>query len=421
MQNYAKFESRVAEDSVANSPVQYNEEMWTSYWYWWNYSGSISDTLGNIFDWVLAILWVLFIASAVLYFFYVLISLIWKWAKETLLNVENHIQVIRSKIFQCCTFIWTRIKNIFIYLRNNKKIWIWIIIALLFINFIWNVLSNNSKIIKVEKIQNGFVWVDLRNEKIIDPWYHVYLPYFSEFFLSRTSLFDFEIAAVTANTKEDMFVELDYRVWFKLDKEKLVAFYKKFGSKSSENIASDVVMPRVLEVLKWIIKQYSFKEISSKHNEIKIKTIEETNKVLVPIWITMDDINVLDIRLPANYTKSIEDLEKAENNLKLTEAELEIQKKESEKLVLKAENDKKVKIIESEWIAQYNKTINANPISLNTLELKKIDMKLKQIELQTEIEKLKIGKRNGVLPNTNKDYIEQIQLENSKTQPEDIQ
>jgi hypothetical protein len=62
----------------------------------------------------------------------------------------------------------------------------------------------------------------------------------------------------------------------------------------------------------------------------------------------MDDINVLDIRLPENYTKSIEDLEKAENNLKLAEAELEIQKKESEKMVLKAENDKKVKIIEAE-------------------------------------------------------------------------
>jgi hypothetical protein len=35
-----------------------------------------------------------------------------------------------------------------------------------------------------------------------------------------------------------------------LDKEKLIEFYKKFGAKSSESIASDVVMPRVLEVLK---------------------------------------------------------------------------------------------------------------------------------------------------------------------------
>lgn len=417
MQNYAKFESRVAQDSMATSPtMQMNDEIWINYW--WSYSNSISDTLWNLFDWALAVIWILLVVSAIWYFFYIIISMIWKWAKETLLDIQNHVKFIFWNFFQCLNFIWTKVKDLCIYLRNNKKIWFWLIITLILLNFASNVINQNSKLLRIEKIQNGFVWVDLRNEEIVNPWYHAYLPYFSEFFLSRTSVFDFEIAAVTANTKEDMFVELDYRVWFKLDKEKLIEFYKKFGAKSSESIASDVVMPRVLEVLKWIIKQYSFKEISSKHNDIKLKTIEETNKVLEPIWITMDDINVLDIRLPENYTKSIEDLEKTENNLKLAEAQLEIQKKESEKMVLKAENDKKVKIIEAEWTSEYNKIVNWNPVSTNTLELKRIELKQKEIENKTEVEKLKIEKRNGVLPNTDKNFVQPVQLDQ---QAENIQ
>ena len=148
-------------------------------------------------------------------------------------------------------------------------------------------------------------------------------------------------------------------------------------------------MPRLLEVIKWIIKQYSFKDISSKHNEIKNITLEEANKVLSPIWIELQEINILDIRLPENYLKSKEDLLKAENELKLAEARLEAQKKESEKKLLEAENLKKVKIIEAEAIAEYNRLINSENITDKMLQMKEL-----------ENEALKIEKWDGKLPNS---------------------
>ena len=134
MQNYAKFESRV-EDTMTSTPqAQYNAWSYTessydynySYWWW-----SISDTVWNLFDWLFAVLWVLLVIWAIWYFIYIIISMIWKWARETLTDIQNHIKFIFWKVGQFLNFIWTKIKNIWIYLRNHKRLSVLIIIVLL--------------------------------------------------------------------------------------------------------------------------------------------------------------------------------------------------------------------------------------------------------------------------------------------------
>ena len=57
--------------------------------------------------------------------------------------------------------------------------------------------------------------------------------------------------------------------------------------------------------------------------------------------------------------KSKQDLLNAENELKLAEAKLETQKKESERKLLEANNNKSVSIVEAEAIAESNKIINS--------------------------------------------------------------
>ena len=148
-------------------------------------------------------------------------------------------------------------------------------------------------------------------------------------------------------------------------------------------------MPRLLESIKWIIKSYSFKDISSKHSEIKNITLKEANAILKDVWIELQDINILDIRLPETYLKSKQDLLNAENELKLAEAKLETQKKESERKLLEANNNKNVSIIEAEAVAESNKIINSTSITSEML-------KMKEIENQTK----KINKWDGKLPTT---------------------
>jgi len=387
-QNYAKFDSRVVNDAmvVPESINSYNNNYYEEEWFLNNVSFMVSNVGHSISMIINVLLWI----SAWLYFIYIVISLFSKWGKETITEIKDLFIRAWKNIVKFLSWILIVFRSIWKWIIWHKKWTALIVLWLIVINLVCNVIDWQSNVLKYIKIWNWFVGVDIKNEKIMKPGYHMYSPLTSDLFLSRTSVFDFEIVAVTANTKEDMFVELDYRVWFKFIEKDVVGFYKKFGAKSSRTVASDIVMPRVLEVLKWIIKEYSFKEISSKHNEIKTKAIKETNKVLNKLWIEMNDINVLDIRLPESYTKSIEDLENAENARKLAEAELEKEKKFADTAVVRAENEKSIKIIQAEAVAEYNNIVNNTKITNQVLELKRI-----------ENERFKIEKRDWKLPNTN--------------------
>ena len=380
MQNYAKFDSRISEESsnIMNQSISYD--------YYWSNSG-ISNIINDIirlisnlieFLYRLTIIWI--ILFFIIFCIYIIISLATKWWEKTLEDIKKVWIALKSWILKI--LIW--IKNISIKTRKfiwkRKILFISIIIILIFISFVWNIINWSSKILRLTKIENSYVWVDLKNNKILNPWYHLYMPIKTNFFLSPTNNFDFEIAEVTANTSEDLWVILDYRVWFKLIDDKRLDFYKKYGTKNIQLVSSDIVMPRLLEIIKSIIKNYSFKDISSKHNEIKNITIEEANKILMPIWIELQEINILDIRLPETYLKSKEDLLNAENELKLAEAKLDAEKKESEKELLKAENLKKIKIIEAEWIAKYNEIVNSQDLNDKMVEIKKLENEALKIE-----------------------------------------
>jgi len=384
LQNYAKFESNsISNDAIRTSDIWFTPSYQYSDWI----LDSTVDFISMIIWWIIWIITTILVLFWIFLFLYIVISLISKWWEKTSEDIKK-IALWLNNIFK--NFFWwffNKIKNLFLYFWNRKIISISIIILLSLINFGTNIIDWSSKILKLNKINSWYVWVDLKNNKILNPWYHLYSPIKTSFFLSPTSDFAFEIAEVTAQTKEELGVTLDYRVWFKLKNENRLDFYRTYWAKNIQLVSSDIVMPKLLEIIKWTIKNYGFREISSKHNKIKNITITEANEVLIPLWIELQDITILDIRLPKSYLISKEDLLKSENELKLAEAKLEAQKKESEKAILQAENTKKIKIIEAESIAEYNKIINSVKMDKEAIEIKKL-----------EIQKLKIEKWDWKIP-----------------------
>jgi len=371
MQNYAKFESNVdwdASDSI--------REMSQSWYYSNNWLSDIIDLLEFLLQIIIWIFWVLFFVIVAFFFLYTIISLFTKWWEETMKQLEKALSFLSKIVKNIINFI----KNIFAYFWNKKILSIIFLIIIGWIIFLQAVINWSSRILVLEKIDNWYVWVDLKNNEILKPWYHLYSPLKSTFFLSPTNDFAFEIAEVTANTSEELGVTLDYRVSYKLEDEKRLAFYNKFWAKSIKLVSSEIVMPKLLEVIKWIIRNYWYKDISSKHSEIKKITLNEANAVLNDIGIDLQDISIIDIRLPQSYLKSKEDLLKSENELKLAEARLEAQKKESEKNLLEAQNEKSIKIIEAEAVAEYNKIIKSETITDDMLELKKLENETLRIE-----------------------------------------
>ncbi len=385
MQNYAKFKSNVVSDSIEQISSRWYYD-W-SYWSWLlNKTFDLFEILLQIFIWAIAVIWFVFI---IFFFFYIIISLFSKWWEKTMLDILKVWKFLIKYINKTYFWIINFIKNLFKFFWNKKILTFLVIFLYFWVGFTQDVINWQSRYLKLEKINTWYVWVDLWNNKILQPGYHLYSPLNTSIFLSPTQDFDFEIAEVTANTLEELWVTLDYRVWFKLVNEKRLSFYNKYWAKNIRIVSSDIVMPKLLEVIKWTIKNYWFRDISLKRNEVKNIILKEANILLNEIWISLQDITIIDIRLPKSYLASKEELLKSENELKLAEAKFEAQKKESEKKLLEAENLKKVKIIDAEAIAEYNRIINSEKITQDMLKMKEL-----------EIETIKIKKWDWKLPNT---------------------
>ncbi len=395
----AKFESNISsgrgydtiqQKSLSNMDLDmgYQDNLWIS-----NSNNNILDSIfggiSSFFHLLIVFINIWIVVFAIFFLIYIIISLFKKWANKTL----DELKSFWKGTIQTLSYFFNIIKKIslkiFYYFWNRKILSLAIFLLFVLVSFIWNVVDGKSKILKLVKINPWFVWVDLKNNTISHPWYHLYSPMKSWFFLSPTNNFSFDIVDVKANSKEDLAVTLEYRATFKLLDNKRLQLYKENWAKNIRFVSSDIVMPRILEVINWVIKNYSFKDISNKHWEIKTITIKEANKVLTHIWIEIKDLNILSIKLPDSYIKSKEDLLKAENELKLSQARLESQKKESEKRLLEAQNSKKVKIIEAEALAEYNKIINSQELTPAMIQMKRL-----------EIEELKIQKWDGKMPNS---------------------
>ena len=387
MKNYAKFDSSISADSMRENV------MWQSLWGWSYYGNSFLSELFNFIDGLFTFLLGSIIALSFIFtfffFVYLIISLFTKGWEATIWELKKLWNSSINMIKKTICWIVSYIKKILRYILNKKLMLSIVVILFLFIWFWKWVIDWQSRFLKLDKINSWYVWIDLKNWKVLQPWYHLYSPIKTSVFLSPTNDFTFQIAEVTANSSEELGVTLDYKIWFQLIEDKRLDFYNKFWAKNIRLVSSEIVMPRLLEVIKWTIKEYSFKDISSKHDEIKRITIAQANKNLQELGVSIQDITIIDIRLPKSYLSSKEELLKAENELKLSEARLEAEKRESEKKLLEAKNLKEVKIIEAEALAEYNKIVKSESVTDNMIEMKKL-----------ENETLKIKKWDGKMPST---------------------
>ncbi len=387
MQNYAKFESSISADSARGNMIE--QSFGGSNYYWNSFLSELFNFIGDLLGFLLGAIIAFSVVFTFFFFVYMIVSLFTKGGEKTMWEVKmlwtSCINMIKRFIYWIVSYLKRTIKCLW----NRKYIVLAAILLLAFTSFGKDVINWQSRFLKLDKINPGYVGIDLKNSRLLQPWYHLYSPLKTSVFLSPTNDFSFQIAEVTANSSEELGVTLDYKVWFQLIDDKRLDFYNKFGAKNIRLVSSEIVMPRLLEVIKWTIKNYSFKDISSKHDEIKEITITEANKKLKELGVSIQDITIIDIRLPKSYLSSKEELLKAENGLKLAEARFEAQKKESEKRLLEAKNLKEVKIIEAEALAEYNKIVKSESVTDNMLEMKKL-----------ENETLKIKKWDGKMPST---------------------
>lgn len=377
MQNYAKFGSRVAEESMN---YQYaNDSVAGSYSAAAPLRGAVrvAEGLAELLLPLLA-LGLALLAGIILLSWAV--SSVRKGPKEGFDDMAAVLGKCRDAVRAAVLWAWGIAVSVLRALWRHKAWTVLAVVVLLGWSFAQDVVNGTNPALRLLKVSEGTVTVDLRRGEILEPGYHLVSPMLSEFVSSPTGVFSFEIAEVTAKTSEELGVTLDYRVGFLFKREALLPFYKSYGPKNIEAISSDVVMPRLLEAIKSVIQGYSYKDISSQHAQIKERVTEKANAALAQLGIEINEVNILDIRLPESHLKLKEDLLNAENEKALADAKLETQRKESEARKLQAETDKAVTVIAAEASAKANEILGGQRVSPELIELRKIESRDRMIE-----------------------------------------
>ncbi len=270
---------------------------------------------------------------------------------------------------------------------NRKKLLVFVLsFGLILVSFVfWAIPTFN--LADVIHVKAGQVAIDIKTGKQLGMGSHVVSPRFSNYIISHVAKYDMDITKITADSKEPQDVIVNVKVVFQLDKDKLMDFYSREGVLSISNVGDSIVTPRVIESIKKVIREYSYKDVLPMQNKIKEEAMVEIKKELEPLGVVLSDFHIINIILPQNYINKLQERELLAESIsieksKLEEAQLQT---ETEKEIANRERDKK--IIEAEGIAKANELINSQQITPAMIQLKQIERDLKMIDAW-----------NGVLP-----------------------
>ncbi|MBD3245242.1 MAG: hypothetical protein GF335_04595 [Candidatus Moranbacteria bacterium] len=339
-----------------------------------NFFQEFFDFWQNIFDFLASLIIILIVVYALTLIIRVTITAKKSGSGEANELIAKEFGRIFDFIKQILANIMGLIKNILQFIQRKK--YYFIILALLII--LWQM-----KVIKPIKVQSGQKAVDIESGKILNPGVHLTSPLLSQYIIVHTADYQFSIPEITAESKypELQDVLLNVNLTFHIKENKLVDFYRKQGpTMSIWNTADQIVSPRAIEQIKTVVRDYSFKEVHLKQSEIKNRSIEEIQKVLEPLGLELDSINIVNIRISQKFIDVFGNTEILEEKKILETAELEQEQIRTKKELEVAQREKEKKIIEAQGVAEANKIISSQNITPLMLELKKIENQSKQIE-----------------------------------------
>jgi len=190
-------------------------------------------------------------------------------------------------------------------------------------------------------------------------------------------------------------VYVDAIVTYSLDKNSVSKIYQTVWL----DYESKKVIPRVIDSIKTHTAKFKVAEILTNREKIKSNVEEELTADFALQWIILEWVSLTNFNFNAEFKKSIEEKQIAEQlkekeSYELDRVAIQAQQKvkqaeaEAEAKIKKAEWEKQAKILNWEWIEEYNRLIRQQ-ITVEVIDYKKL-----------ENEASAIGKWNGQYPST---------------------
>ena len=139
---------------------------------------------------------------------------------------------------------------------------------------------------------------------------------------------------ITSLTKEGLSVDLDMTVLYRLQEDKASDVYRELGLNYDEKI----IRPAIRTSIRDIIAQYEAKDIySEKRQEAADRILEQLKSGLDPRGITVENVLLRNVALPANLAQAIQDKLQAEQEAEKYDFVLAKEEKEKQRKVIEAE------------------------------------------------------------------------------------
>ncbi|OGH86596.1 MAG: hypothetical protein A2493_02890 [Candidatus Magasanikbacteria bacterium RIFOXYC12_FULL_33_11] len=143
--------------------------------------------------------------------------------------------------------------------------------------------------------------------------------------------------AITALTKEGLSVDLDITVLYHLIEEKASDVYRDLGLSYEETI----IRPQIRSIIREVTANYNVKDIySDKRQEVALDIEKRLKERMDPRGITLEEVLLRHVELPANLADSIQQKLQAEQESERYDFVLEKEKKEAERKRIEAEGQR---------------------------------------------------------------------------------
>ena len=132
-------------------------------------------------------------------------------------------------------------------------------------------------------------------------------------------------------------VTMKLAVNYRVDYKKATSLYKNVGTKYEETILN----PTIQESVKAITSKYTAEELITKRNEVSDGSEKELLSKVSKYGLSIDSLNITDFDFSAEFNKAIEEKQVAEQKVLTAKQELERERIEADKKIVKAEAEKK--------------------------------------------------------------------------------